>query len=201
MTLQRKPVKNGRLPFELTPDRIIIGGSIIASILIIVVIGLSSARTGFDLNRAIEGVEYFPGISAGHTEGTVRYQQDPPAGGQHHPAWQQCGVYTEPIRNEHAVHSLEHGAIWITYQPTLPADQVSELQNITRQSAYRLLSPYPGLDSPIVLSAWGYQLRLQDAYDERLHHFLAKYEQGPSTPERGATCNGGQTRPLSQLAQ
>jgi hypothetical protein len=204
MTFNRQPVKpksGNRFPIELTADRVIIGGSILASIFILLIIGLSSAKTGFDLNRPIEGVEYFPGMTASHQETTVNYQQNPPAGGAHHPRWQTCGVYTEPIRKEHAVHSLEHGAIWITYQPNLPADQVATLQNITRQSSHRLLSPYPGIDSPIVVSAWGYQLRLDNANDERLQHFIAKYEQGPSTPERGATCNGGETRTLSQLQQ
>ena len=81
--------------------------------------------------------------------------------------------------------------VWITYDPDLPADQVERLQQITRRSGYRLLSPYPDLPSPIVATAWGFQLHLDSADDPRLDDFIRKYEQGPTTPEPGAVCTGG----------
>lgn len=139
----------------------------------------------------IEGVIVIPDLSRGHTLEPVTYEQVPPAGGPHNPVWQNCGVYTSPIPNENAVHSLEHGVVWITYDPDLPADQVERLQQITRRSGYRLLSPYPDLPSPIVATAWGFQLHLDSADDPRLDDFILKYEQGPTTPEPGAVCTGG----------
>jgi hypothetical protein len=145
--------------------------------------------------QPIEGLEQFPNQQAGHQDGPVTYAQTPPVGGPHNPVWQNCGVYTEPIANENGVHSLEHGAVWITYQPELPADQVQELQRITRQSSYRLLSPYPGLPSPIVASAWGYQIKLDNPDDPRLMQFIQKYEQNPLGPEPGAACSGGIGQP------
>jgi hypothetical protein len=152
-----------------------------------------SARTA--MAQPIEGLEQFPNVQAGHQDGALTYDPIPPVGGIHNPVWQNCGVYTEPIANENAVHSLEHGAIWITYQPDLPADQVAQLQQITRQSDYRLLSPYPDLSSPIVASAWGYQLKLERADDERLMLFIQKYERNPLGPEPGAACSGGVGQP------
>ena len=116
-------------------------------------------------------------------------------GGIHNPAWQNCGVYTQQIANENGVHSLEHGAIWITYQPGLPAAEVEKLQTLTRQSGYRLLSPYPGLPGPIVASAWGYQLQLEQADDSRLLQFIRSFEQSPRVPEPGAPCIGGVGQP------
>jgi len=89
------------------------------------------------------------------------------------------------------VHSLEHGTIWITYQPDLPTEQVAKLQTLTRQSGYRLLSPYPGLPSPIVATAWGYQLKVDQTDDARLISFLQSDEQNPQSPEPTATCSGG----------
>ncbi len=191
--------KQPRFPIELTTDRVIIGGTIILIIVIVGIIAISTSQNATNQNINIEGVEFFPGLIAEHRQALVTYEQTPPVGGPHHPAWQTCGVYTSPISNEHAVHSLEHGAIWITYQPDLPADQVQVLQDITRRGTHRLLSPYPGLDSAVVASAWGYQIKMDSANDPRLNQFILKYEQGPSTPELGASCSGGETRTLSQL--
>lgn len=139
----------------------------------------------------IAGVQTFTGLSREHKDGTIKYDQTPPVGGTHNAVWQNCGVYEQPVGNEHAVHSMEHGAVWVTYSPDLPADQVQQLQTLLRTRGYTLLSPYPGLPSRIVASAWGVQLKLDNANDARLTQFLAKYVQGPQTPEPGAACIGG----------
>lgn len=143
----------------------------------------------------MEDVAMFPNVKGGHQEGKLTYDQTPPVGGVHNPVWQNCGVYTAPVANENAVHSLEHGAIWITYRPDLPATEVKQLQALTRQSGYRLLSPYPGLPAAIVASAWGYQLKLERADDPRLLRFLQRYEQNPQGQEPGAPCSGGLGQP------
>lgn len=54
-----------------------------------------------------------------------------------------------------------------------------------------MLSPHPGQQAPVMATAWGRQLKLQAAGDDRLQAFLDTYTQGPQTPERGATCAGG----------
>jgi hypothetical protein len=144
-------------------------------------------------------LEEYPDQSRGHTQGQVNYDVQPPVGGEHHPIWQNCGVYDEPIATEHAVHSLEHGAVWITYQPGLPAEQVEELERLTQRGSYRMLSPYPGLESPIVASAWGLQIEVDSPDDPRLRDFMQIYEQGPQTPEVGAACTGGESRTAAEL--
>ncbi|PKQ25409.1 MAG: hypothetical protein CVT64_10450 [Actinobacteria bacterium HGW-Actinobacteria-4] len=115
----------------------------------------------------------------------------PPMGGPHDFYWQNCGIYTQPIRATNAMHSMEHGAVWIAYHPELAADQVDLLTTKVKNRAYTLLSPVPNLASPVVLTAWGLQLELDDADDDRLDVFLTKYIQGPQTPEPGASCQGG----------
>ncbi len=145
-----------------------------------------------------EGVEEFDVGRAGqHTEGTVDYEQDPPAGGEHNPVWQNARFYEEPVRNENAVHTLEHGAVWITYSPDLSQDQKDRLQEIVESQDCLLASPYPGLDAPIVASAWGAQLRVEDADDENLQRFIRSYLRGPQTPEPGAACTGGTSDTVS----
>jgi hypothetical protein len=187
-----KSTKKGRTtPSWLTTERVIVGGTIAATVIVLGIIFMSSFLNNQARNTDIEGVEFFPVVGAQHVDGQVNYPQTPPVGGSHNAVWQNCGVYDKPLINEHAVHSLEHGAVWITYQPDLPAEQVARLADITRQSSHRLLSPYPGIDSPVIASAWGYQVRLDSADDPQLMQFILKYEQGPTTPEPGALCSGG----------
>lgn len=136
------------------------------------------------------------GEAGQHTETNVDYEQNPPAGGEHNPVWQNCGVYEEPIRNETAVHSLEHGAVWITYRPDLPGEQVSQLEELAQGESYMLVSPMEDLPSPVVASAWGSQLQVDEASDERLEQFKSAFLQGPQTPEPGAACSGGVGEPV-----
>ena len=113
----------------------------------------------------------YSNLSRDHTKEPVDYPQSPPVGGPHNPIWQNCGFYSKPVRDENAVHSMEHGAVWITYRPDLPRDQVEKLKSLTLKN-YVLVSPYPGLPAPVVASAWGKQLRLNSANDPPLVQFV-----------------------------
>ncbi|HET9655733.1 MAG TPA: DUF3105 domain-containing protein [Kineosporiaceae bacterium] len=146
-------------------------------------------------SQALTGLVTYANLSRDHVEGTVTYAQTPPAGGKHSAVWQNCGVYTSPIANEAAVHSLEHGATWITYRPDLPADQVKVLQDDVRGQPYGLLSPYPGLPDAVVATAWGTQLKLSSATDPRLKLFITTYGDGMKAPEPGGECTGGTGTP------
>ena len=121
-----------------------------------------------------------------HTPDSVAYAQNPPAGGSHDSQWLTCAVYDEPVRSENAVHALEHGAIWITYQPDLDATAIERLEAYGRRSEV-IVSPYPGLDSPIVLSAWGRQLRLDSVDDAVIDQFYRAFRDR-TAPEPGASC-------------
>lgn len=143
----------------------------------------------------ITGIATYNNLSRDHVAGKVTYPQNPPVGGSHNAVWQTCGSYSSPIANENAIHSLEHGAVWITYQPQLSDQAVTQLRTLVSGRDHTLLSPYPGLPAPVVASAWGIQLRVSSAADPRLAQFLQKYEQGPQTPEPGATCTGGTGTP------
>lgn len=161
-------------------------------------IGLIVALVVTSPPATIAGVTTFSDLSRDHQQGTVAYEQTPPVGGAHNPAWQNCGRYDQPIGSEYAVHSLEHGAVWITHQPELPADQIEQLRNLVRGRPYTLLSPYPNLPAPIFASAWGVQMQVDNASDPRLGQFLTKYIQGSQTPEPGALCTGGVGTPVNR---
>lgn len=144
---------------------------------------------------SLDVVRSYDDLGRDHVGEAVSYDQSPPVGGDHNPAWWDCGVYEEPVPNHHAVHSLEHGAVWLTYQPDLAADQVDTLRDLAGQE-FMLLSPDPDQDSPVVASAWGNQLKLDRADDPRIPLFIKEYRQGPQTPEPGAACTGGTTTDL-----
>jgi len=145
----------------------------------------------------LDGVVVYNNLSRNHSEAPQTYAQTPPVGGVHSSVWQNCGIYDQPIHNENGVHSLEHGAVWITYQPDLPAATIEHIRSLARGHDHVLVTPYPNLPKPVVASAWGLQLPLDDVNDPRLALFISRYESGPQTPEPGAVCSGGIGTPLS----
>jgi hypothetical protein len=143
--------------------------------------------------RKIAGLTYKVEGSHTHLSGTIKYDATPPIGGDHNGYWADCTgtVYSQPIANENAVHMLEHGAIWITYNAkTLPASQLAALKQLVAGKDRMALSPYPNLKTPISLQAWGYQLFVQKASDPRIKQFISllRYNKA-TTPEYGATCS------------
>ena len=168
---------------------------VLIGVVVVVIVQSQSERADLAAQAAedIEGVELFEDLSQNHVETDVEYAQNPPVGGDHLPAprWQNCGFYEAPVQDEAAVHSLEHGAVWITHSPDLPAEQVAELEELASENSYLLVSPREDLPSEVVLSAWGAQLQLDSVDDERVPVFLTKYLQGDQTPEPGAACSQG----------
>jgi hypothetical protein len=128
-----------------------------------------------------------------HTSDPVTYDQTPPAGGPHDPAWEDCGVYPQPIRDENAVHALEHGTVWVTYRPGLAPSDVQALVTALHEvkSGKTMLSPYDGQSAPVVVTVWNAQLDLTGADDPRLALFLGFYGDGHTAPEPNASCAGG----------
>src|SRR5215469_9194155 len=142
-------------------------------------------------------------LSHNQVDGHISYPTSPPVGGDSNPKWMQCvgNVYGEPVANEHAVHSLENGAVWVTYRPDLPSDQVAELADLVRNQPFVFMSPYPGLDQPISLQAWGYQLKATSADDPTIEQFISHYRVR-SAVDLSGQCTGGitETGPNAQLS-
>jgi hypothetical protein len=157
-----------------------------------------------------DGSAHAGALEHDHVDGPVKYAVTPPVGGPHNATWMNAGVYTKPIPSERAVHNLEHGAVWITYSPTLSAADVKSLTAfVTRQSlipesqqatgiageANRFidLSPWANasLPSPIVISSWGHQLRVSSPSDPRLQKFVDTFRESKIySPELGEPVDG-----------
>ena len=86
---------------------------------------------------------------------------------------------------------MEHGAVWITYRTDLQPTQTNRLRQLAVGQTHVLASQYPDLPAPVVVSAWGRQLKLDSVEDPRLEQFVQVFRQGPTTPEPGAPCGGG----------
>jgi hypothetical protein len=140
-----------------------------------------------------------------HHDGPIRYAVTPPAGGDHNSKWVNCGVYDEPLPSERVGHDLEHGVVWITWRPDLPRKDVAELERFVRRQPmvvvrkgpvvtetnerYIVMSPFPGLPAPIVLSSWAHQLRVESPDDPRMQRFVDTFRMNPEySPEYGPTC-------------
>jgi hypothetical protein len=158
------------------------------------------ARSWEDQASSISGIANFrktdPSmLTRNHKAGPQTFKVSPPVGGDHNAVWQNCmgDVYDAPIANEHAAHSLEHGAVWITYRPDLAKDQVEKLATKVRGKEKLLMSPYQNLDAPISLQAWGYQLKVQNADDGRIDEFIKALRVNASVEGTDALCNQGIT--------
>ena len=202
---QKKYVQNKR---ELT---IIKAVAAVVVVGIVAAIGLSVWRWGQDreLNRKPDGVRAYSYAGQQHDPALTDYTLDPdyqgeipPAGGTHNPTWQKCGVYDGPVPWQNAVHDLEHGAIWLSYRPDLPAEDIAKLRALG-DADEMLVAPEPLLTSPIVLTAWGNQLSLDTYDDATVKRFIRYYKNNPeAAPEAGANCSEGNTslRPEAAVA-
>lgn len=179
----RKPARKQRdwTAIKLYGTTAVVGVAIIA--------GAVFSRISAD--RWIDSVKVFEYKGGVHLAEDITYKETPAVGGEHFAAWQNCGFYDVPVRNEHAVHSMEHGAVWLAYRPDLPADQVATLAGYAQRTPYVLVSPVPGLTDDVVATAWNRQLVMDGVDDKRIALFISEFASGPQTPEPGAPCWAG----------
>jgi len=140
-----------------------------------------------------EGTVTYPDLDRSHVDTPVDYPQTPPVGGPHSAVWQTCQFYGVEFPKERGVHSMEHGAVWITFDPNLAAADVAVLAQFAEDGNEVLVSPFTGLPTPVVASAWGKQLLLESVSDPLLAQFVAYFDDGPQTPETGTPCAQGTT--------
>ncbi|GAA2245569.1 DUF3105 domain-containing protein [Herbiconiux moechotypicola] len=165
-------------------------GALVVGLIITFVV--TSAEPKVDpASISIGELQTYPDLTANHVSGTVDYAMTPPAGGDHAAVWLNCGVYSEPVPNENAVHALEHGAVWVTYDPAVVDEAGVQTLRDQLPDTYVVLSPFEGLASPVVASAWGNQVFLDGGDDTRLADFVTKFWRSNDAPEPGAACTGG----------
>lgn len=130
-----------------------------------------------------------------HVEGQVYGPGEVPAGGAHNATPQNCGFYDEAVATENVVHSLEHGAVWISYDPSMGDDFAQDMRRYVSRTDKVLVSPVAGQQSPIIATAWGRQLSVDDPDDPRISQFANEFESAQSAPEPSGGCRGGVGQP------
>jgi len=185
----KTPVKNSfadRLTRHLTIDRVIIGGSLLATLVIIGVIALNSIgkqppRIDFSLpdKSAAIPIQGSAHIEVG--EAHEAYNSNPPTSGWMYAQPAGWGAYREVLPDEAIVHNLEHGGIWISYQNAEDEDTIRQLEEIVRRyGAQMILTPRPTNESPIAVVAWGRLLTLDTVDAAQISNFIARYRfKGP----------------------
>lgn len=141
------------------------------------------------VDRTLDQVRVYDDLPTTHVDGDVDYEQDPPVGGQHADRWLDCGAYETQVRAENVVHDLEHGTVLVTYRPGTSTADVERLEALLPDNG--ILSPWDGLDAPVVVTVWGRQLALTGADDPRLPLFIDTFGAGETAPEPFASCAGG----------
>jgi hypothetical protein len=128
-----------------------------------------------------------PPITAGHVDGDVDYTgySNPPTYGDHHGFDPQgldsnpgitprpTGVYTEEQPDEDILHNLEHGHVWISYDPDLigPVD-LRSLEDLVLDGSPNdngggvgvILTPRAANDNMVALASWA-RLQTMDTFD------------------------------------
>jgi hypothetical protein len=145
------------------------------------------------LQPDVEGITTVASAPANQHDNAFRYEKTalPPTGGVHATSWLNCGIYNGEVPLENVVHSMEHGAVWISYDPAqVPATDIALLKDEVRGKGDTILSEYTDQASPIVLTTWDIQLQVDSASDKRIGDFISRYR-GTRGPEAGASCSGG----------
>jgi len=150
-------------------------GAIVATVLVVIVLVVQNPL-GLGVSDApLRGDPASDGPSTHIADGDgVGGGPLPPASGAHAVEPQRVGSYEDPIPEANAVHALEHGIVWIAYQPVLlSADQIGQL-NALRSEFERdvIVSPRPANADAVVVVSWG-RRQIFDAVDlEALRDFI-----------------------------
>ncbi|HJR26669.1 MAG TPA: DUF3105 domain-containing protein [Acidimicrobiales bacterium] len=159
----------------------------------VLALAVAVAACGDDDEAAEDGI---PGVETirippyEHTRADVDYDRSPPAGGPHGPSAAPCAFFDQVVPDELLVHTMEHGAVWLAYSPSLSAADAAVIRGLTEDNDDVVAAPYPDLGpgEAVVATSWGRQLRLDAVDDPRLERFVATFRNRDEAPEKDVGC-------------
>lgn len=112
---------------------------------------------------------------------------EPPTSGDHAEAVNK-GVYQTELPDVNTIHNLEHGYIYVSYQPDLPQAEIDKMEllffepfsNSEFSPTKVIMAPRAANESPIVLSSWNRSQKF-DSYDEEamMQYYLKNVSKSP----------------------
>ena len=101
------------------------------------------------------------------------------------------GVHEAFVADEYRLHNLEHGGIGVHYDCADGCPElVEQLAEIVKRSVNGglkvILSPYPGMDTRIALTAWNFIDKLDGFDEKRIKDFINAHESSSNAPEPNA---------------
>jgi len=134
---------------------------------------------------SLEGrVEAFEIEGRGHVESSVdvNYQTNPPTSGDHLAEAENWGIYTKEIDDKAAVHSMEHGGIWISYDD-ISKEDIKVLETIGKQNSQStVVSPRAANDMHIVITSWGKMMKTDQVDAPLIQKYIDTYKN--QSPEK-----------------
>lgn len=128
---------------------------------------------------SLEGkVEDFPIEGRDHVPAgtSVDYQTNPPTSGSHLAEAEKWGIFSNEIDDMAAVHSMEHGGIWISYKD-ISQEEIVILEEVGKQNSQStVVSPRSGNDSKIVIASWGKMVKLETAEKALIQKYIDTYK-------------------------
>lgn len=155
------------------------GGIPVLSVLGIIVVGsvffIAQAAGGQPSSGELMGVEYGD-VRQDHVavDSITETPSQPPAGGPHYPAPWPTGVFSEEPPDGYLIHSLEHGIIWISYQPEMvTSEQLAALTSLVEDNRNdAILAPRSANDAPVYVMSWGRRLQPEADDINTIRRFL-----------------------------
>lgn len=137
---------------------------------------------GEDVSKEIPVMESARHIAVG--ESHEAYNSNPPTSGPHYADPAKPGFREEDIADGHLIHSMEHGLVWVSYNPRIGAE-AEKLRKIP--TAFAVVTKREANETDIALAVWGRldTFNLEDGtIDEndlrRIRDFINRYaNKGP----------------------
>ena len=110
----------------------------------------NSAPKGEDFSSAVTLMEAIH-IAVGSQ--LPEYTSNPPTSGPHYSQTARSGFREEQIPDQHIIHNLEHGDVWISFHPRVSEQIKEELKQFA--AAKVIITPREANDTDIALASWG----------------------------------------------